>query len=214
MTPPSWSLQHRFVAGLGFRTRWTYRACNGHERWLPTVDDRCVEDGGWIAARQAVALRVGAIPRSVGRRRRNLDEQALTGLLKDWMPNAQLHGGALTPSPTAIEQALILDALFARIAASDLVLLRYAVGEGSPHWCLVSGTETTVCPSNEGPPVSATDRLLALLLIDPGLPAVWSCGYNARLEATAESLVRRTLDGGLAQLRIVSWLAVRLRPVL
>lgn len=205
MTTPPRALQHRFVAGLGFRTRWTYQASDGRERWLPAGDGRSWVDGGWIAAQQVAALCTGAMPRSARARKTSLDERDLAGLLQKWLPNAVLHAGAASPTSSATEQALILHAMSARITAGSLVLLRCAIGESSARWWLVSGAETSV---------SAADGVRALLLLDSALPAVWGCGYNARLEVNAERLVRRTLDGGLTQLRIVSWLAVLPMPAL
>lgn len=199
MTTPPRALQHRFVAGLGFRTRWTYQASGGRERWLPAGDGRSSCDGGWIVAQQAAALCTGALPRAARARKPSLDEQDVASLLQKWIPNAVLHTSAVSPTSSATEQALIVNAMSARITAGHLVLLRHVIGESSPRWCLASGAEISV---------SAADGVSALLLLDSALPPVWSCGYNARLEAVADRLVRRTLDGGLAQLRIVSWLAV------
>lgn len=204
MTTPLRALQHCFVAGLGFRTRWTYEASDGRERWLPAGDGRSSGDGGWIAAQQVTALCTGAIPRSARVRKTSLDENALADVLQKWIPNAVLQTSAVSPTSSATEQALIVQAMSARITAGHLVLLRHVIGERSSRWCLASGAETSM---------SAADGVSALLLLDSALPPVWSCGYNARLEAVADRLVRRTLDGGLAQCRIVSWLAVLPMPV-
>lgn len=146
----------------------------------------------------------GAIPRSVRVRKTSLDENALADVLQKWIPNAVLNAGTASLTSSATEQALILNAMSATITAGHLVLLRHVIGGSSPRWCLASGAETSM---------SAADGVSALLLLDSALPPVWSCGYNARLEAVADRLVRRTLDGGMAQWRIVSWMAVIPMPV-
>lgn len=216
MDRPPW-LQHRFVAGLGFRTRWTFRAIGGRERWLPGGDGAppaagpSAGDGGWACAQQVAALLLGAVPRSTRARTHEMDEQALARLLKAWMPNAMLHASAQPAPSNDGAHAAALVALSQRLVAGDLVLLRYALAGRAPRWCLVSGVEVAEACADTEQRCSA-GRVMAWLLLDTALPAVWGCGYNARLEATPQGLVRRTLDGGLAQMQIVSWLAIRLPP--
>lgn len=209
MSPRAGSLQHRFVAGLGFRTRWTYRASRGGERWLPADDrplaDSETDDGGCMAARQATALLLGSAPRSPSKRTRNLDERAIANLLLRWMPNAVLAPGIRRALSDAEPGVNVLDAVAEQVAVGDLVLLRHAVGERPARWCLVSGVEWSTGASDG----CTWDRVSALLLLDSDVPAVWGCGYNARLEDLCGRIQRRTLDGGLAELHIVSWLAVR-----
>ena len=141
-----------------------------------------------------------------------MDEQALARLLKAWVPDAALYVGAQAPPANDDSHAAALVALSQRHAAGDLVLLRYTVAGRSARWCLVSGLEVAAASADTEQPGSA-DRVMALLLLETAVPAVWGCGYNARLEATPLGLVRRTLDGGLAQKQIVSWLAIRLPPL-
>lgn len=214
MDRPPW-LQHRFVAGLGFRTCWTYRAIGGRERWLPgsdgapPADGPSAGDGGWVCAQQAAALLLGAVPRSIRSRKREMDDQALAHLLEAWIPNAMLHVSARSAVSSDSSRDAAVMALSQRHADGDLVLLRYALAGRPARWCLVSGVEMAVDLADKQQPGSA-DRVTALLLLDTAVPAVWGCGYNARLEAAPHGLVRRTLDGGLAQMQIVSWLAIRL----
>lgn len=212
MSSRAGSLQHRFVAGLGFRTRWTYRASSGGERRLPAdhwATDSEADDGGWLAARQATALLLGSVPRTPSRRTRNLDEQAIASALQRWIPSVVAIPGAQRTPSDAEPGGNVLAAVAEQVAAGDLVLLRYAVGKRSARWCLVSGVEWGIVASDDSADGDTRNRMSALLLLDSDAPAVWGCGYNARLEAVSGHLQRRTLDGGLAELHFVSWLAVR-----
>lgn len=212
MSSRAGSLQHRFIAGLGFRTRWTYRASSGGERRLPADHrpaDSEANDGGWLAARQATALLLGLVPRTRSRRERNLDGQAIASLLQRWIPSVVVAPVAPRTPSDAEPGGNVLAAVAEHVAAGNLVLLRYAVGERPARWCLVSGVEWDTGAPDDSADGDTRDRVSALLLLDSDVPAVWGCGYNARLEAVSERLQRRTLDGGLAELHIVSWLAVR-----
>lgn len=213
----AWSLQHRFIAGLGFRTRWTYRASNGRERWLPVgrqlpaaVAGR--DDGGWIAAQQVTALLLGSTPPQPAKRAWHLDEQALVDLLRTWMPSKTVESGAFRTASDEPSGDAVFALVAERLAAGELVLLRYAVGQNSPRWSLVSGVELATWASHRGVVRRKKDRVLDLLLLDSQAAPVWGCGYGARLEAVPGRILRRTLDGELAEVQVMSWLAVRSDP--
>lgn len=214
MNMPGWSLQHRFIAGLGFRTRWTYRASTGRERWLPTgpelpavVAER--DDGGWIAAQQITALLRGSHPRLPAQRASHWDAQALVDLLQKCLPGNAVESGAFGTASDEPSGDTVFALVAEHLAARELVLLRYAVDQRSPRWSLVSGVELATWASHLGVVKRKKDRVTALLLLDSQASAAWGCGYSVRLEAAPGRVLRRTLDGGLAEVQLMSWLAVR-----
>lgn len=210
---PAWSMQHRFIAGLGFRTRWTYRAFHGRERWLPVGHElpaavAARDDGGWIAAQQVAALLLGSTPPQPQKRAWHLDEQALVDLLRTWMPSTTVESGAFRTASDEASGDVVFALVAERLAAGELVLLRHAVGQRSPRWSLVSGVELATWASHHGVVGRKKDRVSALLLLDSQAAPVWGCGYSVRLEAVPGRILRRTLDGGLAQVHVMSWLCI------